>query len=513
MIQSGCFHTIFLLLPLRVRILPSYGSSRRSLAVNVQTYKSWGAMDFSSDLVPASSQQFTPCTTCRGLGKIEKGLSRKALQRYKRTKIETSEPLPKRTDACLLCQGSGLLQSTSAASVDTSLPHVAIIGCGLGGLALASALRHRGISHSVYERDAHFYVRSQGYGLTMQQASKALQGFGIKSLRDGITSTKHVVHTADGTVVGQWGFRHWGRGKTQTPKRQNIHIARQSLRYELLQMAGGSEAIAWDHRLLDYEEIDNAVKLRFQVGDHIVESTVDLVVGADGIRSRVREQLIGDETPLRYLDCLVILGICLLPDGLVSDLLDGETVFQTADGETRIYIMPYSSTEYMWQLSFPLDESAAKALSNKGPGALKKEALARSGLWHLPVPQIISNTPEELVSGYPVYDRSLLSAEHLHRSGRVTLIGDASHPMSPFKGQGANQALLDALQLARALHSMKHRKTALSSVLADFEAEMLIRSAVKVKASANAAQFLHSDIAIQKGNVTRGAANAASEGP
>jgi hypothetical protein len=71
----------------------------------------------------------------------------------------------------------------------------------------------------------------------------------------------------------------------------------------------------------------------------------------------VRKILIGDDiTPLRYLDCIVILGICPLNalEGVDSPLLDSATVFQTANGNERIYIMPYDSQSVMWQLSFPM---------------------------------------------------------------------------------------------------------------------------------------------------------------
>lgn len=185
--------------------------------------------------------------------------------------------------------------------------------------------------------------------------------------------------------------------------------------------------------------------------------------------------------------------------------------------------------ETMWQLSFPMSEDDAKTLSSKGSNALKEEAFRRCGEWHDPIPEMLRMTPDELVSGYPVYDRGDILSDDLFRYGfntdnknddlietdrRVTMIGDAGHPMSPFKGQGANQAILDAIQLARALHKvfrLENPRGALEESLSEFESIMLKRSATKVKASAEAARFLHSDIAIMKGNITRAAAAAAQQ--
>jgi 2-polyprenyl-6-methoxyphenol hydroxylase-like FAD-dependent oxidoreductase len=467
---------------------------------------------------------WTICQECQGRGKKSRGLSDKARRHYQmafdqfeKTKGEGIAPVrPKgHLHSCLNCSGSGLLHSASHPVVDKeNYPHVAIIGGGIGGVALAVACLHRGIPFTLYERDSNFDARSQGYGLTLQQASKAIEGLGVFSLEEGVISTRHVVHTTEGKVIGEWGMRKWMQSDAKTySKRTNVHIARQSLRLALLKQLGGNDAVRWGHQLVDFVACEGeGVDLSFQVDGEMKSAKADLVVGADGIRSSVRRLLIGaDITPLRYLGCIVILGICPLKalEGLNSPLLDSATVFQTANGNERIYMMPYASDSVMWQLSFPMPENEAKALSAQGAQALKEEACRRTQ-WHDPIPQILAATLEAQVSGYPVYDRELLESELMENWGNVTLIGDAAHPMSPFKGQGANQALLDALALARGISrgcrplSQWREVGVRKSVLTEFESEMLERSASKVKDSAAAAQFLHSEIALHEGDEPRG---------
>ncbi|MFC5051591.1 FAD-dependent oxidoreductase [Rubritalea spongiae] len=462
---------------------------------------------------------WTICPQCQGRGRKSRRLSKKAkrlyqnaLTAFEKNGSEGNAPLPpkRHLDACVTCGGSGLMRTDTPTPMDKErYPRVAIIGGGIGGIAMAVACLHRGIPFDLYERDGGFDERSQGYGLTLQQASKAIEGLGIFELEGGVVSTRHVVHTTEGRVVGEWGIRKWGRSDDRSlPKRTNIHIARQSLRAELLKQLGSEESIRWGHQLVALNEGDNSgVDLTFKVGEKIKTAKADLVVGADGIRSSVRRLVLGEEvSPLRYLGCIVILGICPLEnlEGLENKLLDSATVFQTANGNERIYMMPYDADTVMWQLSFPLAEEESKELSSRGAQALKEEACRRC-LWHEPIPHILEATEASHISGYPVYDRALLTADLLAKARAVTLIGDAAHPMSPFKGQGANQALLDAMSLARTITTHYGSSEAdVEACLRAFEAEMLGRSAVKVRESAEAAEFLHSEIAIHESDEPRG---------
>lgn len=574
----------------------------------------------------------TACPKCHGDGKISAKLSKKAHARRKRKKQQGIEGIdeeenvesnnnfiPSPTRPCPECSGSGLVAANpDSKETKTNKNHaknqssvqprisVAIVGGGIGGIALAAALQQRNIPCVIYERDLSFEERNQGYGLTMQQGARALRSLGFFGFSDnakekyteysnkgdntqkhdkfGIHSTRHVVHKPDGRIVGEWGMKVWGGRFEKNGRghatRQNAHISRQNLRKLLMEMLK-PDTIKWGYKFIEYSEklgdsnstnkncyLNIKFKRRSDKSspgsiesereDHeIVSEKATVLVGCDGIRSAVRQSKLGeDNAPLRYLGCIVILGIAESPN---SEITDGKTVFQTADGTTRLYAMPFARpgeesdlvVQYlreggssvlsdlnakglsMWQLSFPIGEQDAKELSGKGPRALKAEALRRCHTWHTPIPELLSKTPEGLITGYPCYDRSLVNTQILRvgNSGQseaggdlVTLLGDAAHPMSPFKGQGANQALLDAVLLARKLHTSirvdrKPSKDGNSSlrdkiplVLAEFEEEMMTRAAVKVKKSADAAKFLHTDVAISEGNITRGAAASVTAG-
>src|SRR5690606_37140552 len=106
----------------------------------------------------------TICKECNGIGKKKRRIRKKI------SKNIILKP-------CLNCSGSGLTSSENQTTPNTEeFPHIAIIGGGIGGTALAVACLHRGIPFTIYERDSSFNSLSQGYGLTLQQASKAMEG-------------------------------------------------------------------------------------------------------------------------------------------------------------------------------------------------------------------------------------------------------------------------------------------------------------------------------------------------
>jgi 2-polyprenyl-6-methoxyphenol hydroxylase-like FAD-dependent oxidoreductase len=399
---------------------------------------------------------------------------------------------------------------------------VAIVGGGLAGIACGIALVNLGCQNvHIFERDENFAVRRQGYGLTILQGISALKNLG-KDVFDTVQaldtpSRSHYMFDWRGRIIGFYGTCFWQESNTKVctttatkpKKKHNLHISRQNLRRILKNKfeSCASSHLHWNKRLSRLIHKDKGCEeFRLEFSDGTTH-TADLVIGCDGINSQVRRAMFGyeqldDTSPLNYLGIIVVLGITYSDHSLCK-----ERVFQTVDGNTRLFAMPYADSEdsslnTMWQLSFPLPESRALLMA-KDPALLKKEVMDMCGQWHEPIPSMIESTELALFMGIAAYDRDpVLPSKRQDALQRIVLLGDAAHPMSPFKGQGANQALLDAVGLASWLCqdkgcAVKGQVWSMEEAIACFEKEMFDRVKSKVIMSRERAATFHDPSIVQ----------------
>lgn len=172
---------------------------------------------------------------------------------------------------------------------------------------------------------------------------------------------------------------------------------------------------------------------RVVVGLGDVGLTADLVVAADGIRSTVRRLLWPDAPPPRFLGRTAWLGVAAVADLPGSITLGPGSYFLIHPvGRGRAY-WAYVATAGRPDVRYDQE---------------KAEVVRRVGTWHDPIPRLVEATPTEALIHIDIHDLDPLPS---YVSGRVALLGDAAHAMSPDRGQGAGQSIEDAVVLAAAL--------------------------------------------------------------
>jgi 2-polyprenyl-6-methoxyphenol hydroxylase-like FAD-dependent oxidoreductase len=341
-----------------------------------------------------------------------------------------------------------------------------IVGGGIGGLAAAIALHHRGLDVAVFERRDEF--REVGSGLVLApNGVRALDAIG-----DGGVLGRKVreVGAAEPASVPYPFLTPAGRVKSEFEAGDVevkwgaplVPIRRVEL-HDLLQDALPAGALHAGARLKDLAQDPSGVTATFAGGGH-EEGT--LLVGADGVNSTVRRLLHGD-TPPRYLGITSVRGLVALPDN------PHPAGFLTQGPGLQVFVTPVRGGRLYWAATINAPEGEWPAL---GGAAARDRLAARVAGWHDPVERMVAQTPlDELV----VTDIADLPSLPRWSVGRATLLGDAAHPMSPFLGQGANVALEDAVVLARRLETA----ASVPDGLAAYEAAQRERSARIAKQS------------------------------
>jgi 2-polyprenyl-6-methoxyphenol hydroxylase-like FAD-dependent oxidoreductase len=319
------------------------------------------------------------------------------------------------------------------------MPKIAVIGGGIGGLTAAVALARKGLAAEVYEQAPVLEEVGAGVGL-WPNAVTALAPIGLagKVAQLAVQLAGQGIKRPDGGwlvyIPGEVMAQRWGAGPVQ------VHRA------ELQQLLAGELGPSVIHlgaRCTGFEDSGQAVTAYFADGRKV---QADVLAGADGVHSAVRAQLFGPG-PLRYRGYTAVRSVT--PAGSVPLPRDA---IETWGRGARFGLAPTSGDRVLWYAMW----NAPAGAHDAGDTTARLRELF--GGWHEPVPAIIDATPAAAVIRTDIYDRRPARA---WSQGRVALIGDAIHPMTPDLTQGACQAILDATTLATCLAASRDTRAAL----------------------------------------------------
>jgi len=337
------------------------------------------------------------------------------------------------------------------------VPDVVVAGAGIGGLTLAIALRRRGARVRVFERANHLGAVGAGIGLPANGV-KALQTLG---LGESVTRAGMIVRRA--AILDARG-RPLGAEVDLTSVYQEIGASLVALHrarlHALLLDTLGSGVVTTGAHVVSFEQTADVVHVALMTGERV---EAKLLVGADGLHSNVRAQVVGNDPPV-YSGYTSWRGVT--PANAVT--VPARTTESWGRGE-RFGIVPIGFGEIYWF-------AVADAPPNRRDTDVRGELMARFGSWHEPVAAIIEATPPERIMRTDIYDRAPIERWH---SGRVVLLGDAAHPMTPNLGQGAGQAIEDAVVLDECLA----QATSIEEALTHYEQRRVARANGIVRAS------------------------------
>ena len=331
---------------------------------------------------------------------------------------------------------------------------VAIIGGGIGGMSLALSLHACGIdSVEIYESAS--AVRELGVGINvLPHAIRELTELG---LLDELSRVG--VATADFTYFSKLGQPIWEEplGIAAGYKWPQLSIHRGELLgvlHRAVLKRVGPHWIHTGHHLARFgAQPEGGIWAEFVEHDSdtvIGRAHADLLVGCDGIHSTVRRALYPDEDPLRWNGVTMWRGV-----SLGKPFLSGRSMVNIGSSKQRTVVYPISNAdEHRAQAVINWVATRKVSTSDMPPQdwtyvARREEVLAAFEAFtfdFLDVVQLIRDA--EVVYQYPMVDRDPLPSWDF---GRLTLLGDAAHPMHPVGGNGASQAILDARVLAREL--------------------------------------------------------------
>jgi salicylate hydroxylase len=325
---------------------------------------------------------------------------------------------------------------------------VGIIGGGIGGVALSAALRQFGIESRIFERAPAFGEIGAGIQMT-PNGVKVLRALGLWQPLSDVSFRPH-------SIVGRdWKTAHVNFRtplKDECPRlygAEFFHVHRADL-HRILTSLVDPATVSCSMTCVSIRQSATSATAVFADG---TEFEADIIVGADGLHSVVRKALFGQESP-RFTGTMCWRTVVPVPDGGLFDYVSPDSSFWL--GPHGHVVTYYVSSGRAVNVVAIRDSDAWVEESWNVPST-REEMLEGFQGWHVNLLRLF-NQAEHVVK-WGLFDRDPMPT---WTSGRVTLLGDAAHPMLPFLSQGAAMAIEDAYVLARALATAASPLRALS---------------------------------------------------